>query len=244
MTRSCHFHTTFSCPDGFDRPDKRLITRDRAGDPFETSWGGQWWTLLSCPTKECDHHYDEPEAHIDTVIIAVDGACRDNGKPYAKAGYGVFFHRDNHSWNECKILFNAAKTSQKAELTAGLIGLRRAKRLTLLNTDHCGKTRRPGPMRKLRRVIIKADSAYLVNAMTKWVFKWRNNNYTSCRGRPVRNASLFRKLDAEVQELAELNVYVQFLHVRREQNREADLLANAALDGKTASEALTEFFCD
>ncbi|KAI6790581.1 hypothetical protein KC363_g5870 [Hortaea werneckii] len=142
------------------------------------------------------------------------------------------------------MLSNAVKTSQQAELTAGLIGLRRAKRLTLLNTDRCGKTRRPGPMRKLRHVIIKADSAYLVNAMTKWVFKWRNNNYNNCRGRPVRNASLFEKLDAELEELAELNIYVQFLHVRREQNREADLLANAALDGKTASEALAGFSSD
>ncbi|KAI7191516.1 hypothetical protein KC343_g11696, partial [Hortaea werneckii] len=172
--------------------------------------------------------YDEQQAHIDTVIIAVDGARKGKKFPHARAGYGVFFHRDHHSWNESVMLPDSVKTKQQAELHAALGGLQSARRLRLLNTDLCGKWRRPGPMRELSRVVIKTDSAYLVNVMTKRVLKWRLNDYTNCKGLPVGNAPFVRQLEAEVQALHELDVGVKFWRVRREENREADRLANAA----------------
>jgi ribonuclease HI len=93
-------------------------------------------------------------------------------------------------------------------------------------------------------VVIKADSEYLVKSMTDWVEKWRDNGYENCRGLPVTNADMFRHIDAAIFELNRLGVEVQFWHVRREENREADCLANAALDGKEPQDAQDEFFGD
>lgn len=85
--------------------------------------------------------------------------------------------------------------------------------------------------RHLCEVVIKTDSAYLVNSMTSYVIKWRNNNYTNARGRPVANQDLFRELDAICNRLADIRVQARFWLVPRSQNMQADKLANAALDG-------------
>jgi ribonuclease HI len=68
--------------------------------------------------------------------------------------------------------------------------------------------------------------------MVEYVEKWRLNNYTSSRGRPVVNADLLRGLDGCLTWLEEeKGVDMRFWHVPREQNMQADKLANAALDG-------------
>lgn len=55
------------------------------------------------------------------VIIAVDGACRGNGNPWARAAYGIYFGPRNW-WNECQTLDNSESgsrnwTSQRAEVS-------------------------------------------------------------------------------------------------------------------------------
>ena len=65
-----------------------------------------------------------------------------------------------------------------------------------------------------------------------------DNGYVNARDRPVCNADLFRKLDDAVEELSDEDVQVQFWHVGREENGEADCLANAALDGVSVDDAL------
>lgn len=240
--RISYCHTSKECHGGFhpaDEDDRLFDEDDDAGDFVDINYKGEWWTLVSCSAEKYqDCIYDEQQAHIDTVIIAVDGACKRKRTPHAKAGYGVFFHRDNHSWNESVMLPDSVKTNQQAELHAALGGLQSARRLRLLNTDLCGKWRRPGPMRELSRVVIKTNSAYLVKAMTKRVLKLRRNDYTNSKGLPVTNAALFSQLEAEVEALHKLDVGVKFWHVGREENQEAKLLAKAALNGKPAAEAL------
>lgn len=99
-----------------------------------------------------------------------------------------------------------------------------------------------GPRRKLRRVVIRADSKYLVNAMTDWIFKWEDNGYLNARGLPVTNGGLFRELALAVEDSNDDDVDVQFWHVPRELNGEADCLANAALNGVADDDALYEYY--
>ena len=67
-----------------------------------------------------------------------------------------------------------------------------------------------GPYRRLRRVVVKSDSSYLVSAMTDWIYKWRNNGYINSRGLSVCNEDLFKQLDEAVDSLNDADVQVQF----------------------------------
>ena len=67
--------------------------------------------------------------------------------------------------------------------------------------------------------------------MTEWLFKWEGNGYRNAKGQAVMNGELFRELQNELACLTDAGVEVQFWHVAREDNSEADQLANDALDG-------------
>ena len=188
--------------------------------PIETNWARRHSTFVCCPIETCTEHLHEWDAHNDAIVIAVDGACRNNGKPKAKVGTGICFHRDNWRWNSAVTLDDAYNTSQRAELYAGWLALSLAAKLRR-NNPLGGKKLRVcnWPSRRLRRVVIKADSKYLVKGMTSWIYKWRANGYENCRGLSVTNADLFKRLDQAVEDLNGMNVEVQFWHVGRDSNR-------------------------
>ncbi|EMC91080.1 hypothetical protein BAUCODRAFT_39203, partial [Baudoinia panamericana UAMH 10762] len=130
-------------------------------EDVECQWGTQSWTFLG-----------DPYANIlrtDSIIIAVDGACRNNGRPTARVGYGIFFHRNNHQWNKAVLLTPEDSTNQRAELRAALQALKLATKLRRLNPELYGqepRQRAKGPARQLVKVIIKTDSQYVVRGMT------------------------------------------------------------------------------
>lgn len=238
---SHHSHSEATCPSKAHHQRSILARKFDENDygykdVYEGTLQKQWWTFVGCPENTAD-----VEPHHDAIVIAVDGACRDNGKAAARSGAGIFFHDDNHSWNLALKLEPEYNTSQRAELRAALEALRMAARLRKLNPS-CSKRRGPiwpkGPQRRLRRVVIKADSSYLVNAMTDWIKKWNSNGFINAKGQRVTNEDMFRQLDTEIESLNELGVEVQFWHVHREENSMADRLANAGLDGLLASDVV------
>jgi ribonuclease HI len=158
--------------------------------------------------------------HIDTLIIAVDGACRSNGRKDSipQSALGIFVGYDSPYNFQTKIPW--VRTNQVAELTAGILGLVVARKV-IKNEGQ----------RVLDTVIIKADSEYLVKGMTEWVVKWWMNGWKTAKGGEVVNRGLFEDLLAKVEELEDAGVTVLFWHVRREFNGEADRLANLAFDG-------------
>lgn len=112
-------------------------------------------------------------------------------------------------------------TNQRAEITAAMEACRLC--FEMLKT--------PNFDQQIRHIVIKSDSVYLVNSMVEWVEKWRDNDYKTYRGTPVVNRHLLRCLDEWVFCLENMGVDVRFWHVLRPQNKQADKLANAALDG-------------
>jgi len=205
------------------RPDE-LYAKHISLDLVEVNQSGVW-TFTACPISDPCKSCGRLVHHTDSIIIAVDGACRGNGTPEARAAVGVFVARESRYNTSLAVPFDEVRaTNQVAELSAGICGLRRA---LLIQSHKVGGE-------DLRQVIIKADSEYLVKGMTDWVFKWEKNGYTTAKGKPVTNARLFRELLSLVAELNELNVEVLFWHVPRAYNEEADALAGAALDESTA----------
>jgi ribonuclease HI len=141
-------------------------------------------------------------AHTNTLIIAVDGACRSNGRKDStpQSALGFFVGR-NSPYNMQQNLFGV-RTNQVAELKAGIMGLIVGSRVIQNESQVV-----------LDTVVIKADSEYLVKGMMEWV------GWKTAKGVDVVNKRFFEELLGEVEELEDAGVTVLFWHVRREFNR-------------------------
>jgi ribonuclease HI len=80
-------------------------------------------------------------------------------------------------------------------------------------------------------LVIKSDSAYLVNGITEHIEKWRENGWRTTKKTEVKNQDLWTRLDDLVLFLyTDKGVGIDFWHVPREQNKDADSLANWGLE--------------
>jgi ribonuclease HI len=155
-----------------------------------------------------------------TMSGSFDGACRFNGSPSAYGGAAIYFPR-NKRFTETKPLPNNRYhrvTNQMAELT-GLVmileaGLRRKMELY------------ENPYFNLH---IETDSAYAIGCVTEWNEKWERNGWLNTKGLPVANKDLIQKALELIQEIEE-HGQVTLHKVTREDNEEADRLANQACD--------------
>ena len=99
------------------------------------------------------------------VWVFVAGACHDAGKPWAKAGYGVWFRRS--SGRNCSGSFPGRQTVQEAEVQAAI----QAVRVAIREGFAC-----------LR---IHTDSRHLYNGATYWMSQWASNNWQTPGGGAV-----------------------------------------------------------
>ncbi|KAJ0340095.1 hypothetical protein COL922a_003732 [Colletotrichum nupharicola] len=186
--------------------------------------------------------------HEDPLVIAIDGACPGNGTVRAtKSGYGVFFAPGNPKNTAARIpnhlLEGAKHTNNIAEIMSAISALHGAtivarggiQRYT--DTVKHGDVRKPsGEPQKLRHVVVKSDSEYVVKSIAggkkgepPYIAKWETNGFRTAGGGAVKNAALWRLLTQYIDKLREMGVTVQFWHVRRELNKDADRLANEGL---------------
>lgn len=177
------------------------------------------WIILGHTSGYRASHYS------NAIIVAVDGACRGNGRPSARAASAVYLG-DGNPHNMVRILdeHDGARTSQRAELWAALGALGVVERLSGewadVSDDGSG----------LDRVIVKADSEYVVKGLTEWVRKWRHNGWRNARGRPLVNRDLFERILHQIDVLRGSGVEVMFWLVPWKDNWDADELAYRVLD--------------
>ncbi|KAK4517651.1 ndufs4 NADH dehydrogenase Fe-S protein subunit [Mucor velutinosus] len=107
-------------------------------------------------------------------IIHTDGACINNGRPWAQAGFGIFWGDDDHH-NVSERLCGPQQTNQRAEAQAVLTALEQ--------TDGFYDT-----------VEIRTDSIYVVRAVNEWCYKWESNGWVNAKGLPVANQSIFKEI--------------------------------------------------
>ena len=171
--------------------------------------------------------------HRDAIVIAVKGCCRGNGQASSRGSIGVFFHERTRLNRSLKV--EEARTSQRADLLAAIRALKIA---VVVRTKYAGRPGPLGPWRKLRRVVVKTNSRYVIDGMTVWMAKWEGNGWRNAKGKDVVNEELFRRLEGLVRKLEKLMVGVQWWCVEREANWEAWALADGALRGVGEGEAL------
>ncbi len=105
------------------------------------------------------------------IIVFTDGSCVGNGKSNATGGIGIHFPNAELA-DISKIYDSKYCTNQKTELYAILTALRYIKQ-------------RLG-MRGYK-VLIKTDSEYSINCITKWVYGWIKNGWKTKNNTPVAN---------------------------------------------------------
>jgi ribonuclease HI len=105
--------------------------------------------------------------------------------------------------------YEAQTTNNRMELMAAIMALR------TLNTP-C-------------QVAIWTDSQYVRQGITQWIHNWRKRQWKTAAKQPVKNAELWKELDAEAQRHQVEWHWVKG-HSGHPGNERADALANQAID--------------
>lgn len=134
------------------------------------------------------------------LTMAIDGACRRNGKPDCTASGGVFYYGYNtDQLYYCGTLqaYEFNSTNQRGELLALLKALDAA-----LQFDE-------------ETVTIVTDSEYIFNAMTKqWYNNWHNKGWTTASGDPVKNRDIWLEIKMLADRCERQDVELLFYHIK------------------------------
>lgn len=144
-----------------------------------------------------------PEATFYT-----DGASNANGKENCRAGWGVYcLEYPELSKNG---LVENSPSNQTAEVQAAIEACKIAK------------------TKNFKDISIVSDSKYVLNAVTVWIPKWIENNFTTNRRKQVINIQHMKEL-IEAKEGLNINWFFVQGHNNDFGNEKADELAKAAL---------------
>ena len=80
-------------------------------------------------------------------------------------------------------------------------------------------------------VLIRSDSTYSINALTKWFRGWRRSGWLTAAGQPVKNRELIEVILAQIEEYRK-HAPINFKHVKghsgAHENERADFLCGQA----------------
>ena len=134
------------------------------------------------------------------ILIAIDGACRRNGKPDCVASGGVFiqgFNDDGTLAGCCqKALYERGSTNQRGELLALLKALQ-----VIWKNDY--------------DATIVTDSEYIFNAMTKqWYKSWMFNDWLTRDGNPVKNRDIWEQIAEYADKCERMDNDIIYYHIK------------------------------
>ena len=140
---------------------------------------------------------------MSEVVIYTDGACKGNPGP---GGWGAWLRSGTHE----KELWGGEPhtTNNRMELTAVIESLASLNR-------RCA-------------VAIYTDSEYVRNGITTWIHGWKARGWTTSDRKPVKNADLWQRLDAQAARHAVEWHWVKG-HAGDEMNERVDALARAGM---------------
>lgn len=140
----------------------------------------------------------------DSIEIFTDGACKGNPGP---GGWGAWLRSDGHEKELCG--GENGTTNNRMEMTAVIEALASLKRT-------CD-------------VVLYTDSEYVKNGITTWIHGWKARGWKTAAKEPVKNADLWRLLDAATGQHQIDWRWVKG-HAGHEFNERADALANRGVE--------------
>ncbi len=142
--------------------------------------------------------------------IFTDGACRGNPGP---GGWGALLRWNGH---EREVYGGEVHTTNnRMELLAAIRGLEAL-------TRPC-------------RVTVTTDSRYVQQGITAWLPNWKRRGWRTADKRPVKNADLWKQLDAEIARHSSVEWRWVKGHSGHLENERADRLANRGTENLTTS---------
>jgi len=156
--------------------------------------------------------------------IFTDGACSDNGKRTAKAGYGVHVYADAKLDKSARLYATEQQTNNRAELR----GIQAALDLVDEHGENWLQTH--------TEIRIWSDSEYSIHCLTKWAKGWKSKGWKKSDGGHIQNIDLIKPLYERLERMPR----VKLQHVRAHQtalqtefpfdgNHRADQLATSSL---------------
>lgn len=121
------------------------------------------------------------------ITIYTDGSARGNGKADAEGGYGVVVCNALDSttpFEEYEII------DVYAQRESGTTNNRMEMKAILWALENYGVS-----YKDFYYPFVFSDSAYAVNAFTKWIHNWKRNNWTRAKGKPIENLDLIKQWD-------------------------------------------------
>ena len=138
------------------------------------------------------------------VMIFTDGACRGTPGP---GGWGAVLLYGSTE----KTLSGGEPdtTNNRMELMAAIMALEAL-------TQPC-------------QVVLTTDSRYVMDGITQWMANWKKRGWKTASKQPVKNADLWRRLDAACSKHTIEWQWVKG-HSGHPENEKADALANRGID--------------
>ncbi len=163
-----------------------------------------------------------------TLVIAADGV-RHRSQTSARASYGVHFAKESRHNMNAFLPASCPQTKEAAILrgtTAALIHILEDDDLVDVEEDDSGN----GWSTTLNKIVIITDSLYLVKCLTDYVEIWVENGYKDSRGSFIENAQEIADLNDIISTFEKIEVEVRFWLVESGYNKEANRLANEAME--------------
>ena len=173
---------------------------------------------------------------VEQVALFSDGACSNNGKKHAKAGYGVSVGLVGTGYREMAqlaepLLPSESQTNQRAELK----GLSKAWMIAT--------TQLPAVLQRMGKgsttiVHIYTDSQYSLDCILKWAPAWSKKDWKKRDGEAVLHQDIIEPLFTAVKTWKNTPYTIEFHHVRSHTgktdpismgNARADELATATI---------------
>jgi ribonuclease HI len=144
---------------------------------------------------------------MQKIEVYTDGSSLGNPGP---GGYGAVFVGGGkivHELGGCE----KETTNNKMELQAVIETLKYVSNSKYDNSE----------------VVIHADSAYVLNGITSWIFNWEKNGWKTANKKPVLNKELWQELIKLVREFKGKIVWQKVKgHSGHIYNERADVVAN------------------
>lgn len=133
------------------------------------------------------------------LFLAIDGACRRNGKPDCLSTGSVFIRSDK-GHVDTVLKYENGSTNQRGELTALVEAL-------MIAVDaHCGGE---------DDIYLITDSEYVYNAIHKeWVHSWDRKGWVTASGGAVKNQDLWMDAHASLVNLEDAPLDLTPYHIK------------------------------